>query len=47
MASSVSGQKEPKSCAVTGYPSPQDGTVFPTPDYPLCPANKIMPKATK
>lgn len=28
-----------KSCAVNGYPSRQGGTILPTDDYPLCPAN--------
>ena len=36
--------KWPKSRAVIGYPSGQDGAILPARDYKLCPASKITPK---
>ena len=45
MVSSVRGQDEPKSCAVIGYPSGQDGAILPVRVYPLCPVRQITAKA--
>lgn len=33
-----------KSCTVIGYPSWQDGAIFPICDYTLCPATKVSQK---